>query len=134
MLGRLRVAWLGMGAVMLATVLVGVADDHELPTAFVRATPKTNELVSMEETILRIAKQVVPCTVGIQVGGNIEGSGVVISESGYVLTAAHVIGRPGRDVVIRFPDGTKVAGRTLGIHTQADGGLIKIKNYGRWII
>ena len=57
---------------------------------------------------------------------------MVISESGYILTAAHVIGRPGRNVTIRFPDGTKVEGRTLGIHTQADGGLIKIKEEGKW--
>jgi serine protease Do len=132
MLARLRVAWFGMGAVLLATVLVGVADDNELSTAFVRITPQTDELVAMEETIRRLAEQVLPCTVGIQVGGNVEGSGVVISESGYVLTAAHVIGRPGRDVMIRFPDGTKVVGRTLGIHTQADGGLIKIKQEGKW--
>jgi len=132
MLARLRVAWFGMGAVLLTTVLVGVADDNEPLTAFVRVTPQTDELVSMEETIRRIAEQVVPCTVGIQVGRNVEGSGVVISESGYVLTAAHVIGRPNRDVTIRFPDGTTVQGRTLGIHTQADGGLIKIKGEGKW--
>ena len=132
MLARLPVRWLGMGAVMLATVLVGVADENELLTAFVRITPKTDDLVPMEATMRRIAKQVVPCTVGIQVGQNVEGSGVVISESGYVLTAAHVIGRPGRNVMIRFPDGTRVPGRTLGIHTEADGGLVKITKEGKW--
>lgn len=132
MLARLPVRWLGMGAVMLATVLVGVADENELPSAFVRVTPKTDDLARMEATIRGIAERVVPCTVGIQVGQNVEGSGVVISENGYVLTAAHVIGRPGRHVMIRFPDGTRVPGKTLGIHTEADGGLVKITQEGKW--
>ena len=132
MLARLPGRWLGLGVVMLATVLVGVADENEVLTAFVRVTPKTDDLVPMEATMRRIAKQVVPCTVGIQVGQNVEGSGVVISETGYILTAAHVIGRPGRDVKIRFPDGRKVSGRTLGIHTEADGGLVKITEEGEW--
>lgn len=132
MLARLPLRWLGMGAVMLAMVLVGDANEHEFLTAFVRITPKTDELAKMETTMRAIAEKVVPCTVGIQVGHNVEGSGVVISESGYVLTAAHVIGRPGRNVMIRFPDGRRVAGKTLGIHTEADGGLVKITEEGKW--
>ena len=130
MLARLPVRWLGLGAMLLATVLVGVADENELLTSFARVTPQTDDLVPMEATMRRIAKQVVPCTVGILVGRNVEGSGVVISESGYILTAAHVIGRPGREVTIRFPDGTEVPGRTLGIHTEVDGGLVKITQEG----
>ncbi len=132
MLAMPRVRWLGMGAVILATVLVGVADENDVLTAFVRLTPKTAELPEMEATMRRIADQVVPCTVGIQVGHNVEGSGVVISENGYILTAAHVIGRPGRTVTIRFPDGTRVPAKTLGIHTEADGGLVKITTDGKW--
>jgi len=121
-----------MGAVILATVLVGVADENELLRAFIRTTPNTEELSEMEAIMRDVAAKVVPCTVGIQVGHNVEGSGVVISENGYVLTAAHVIGRPGRTVTIRFPDGTRVAGKTLGIHSEADGGLVKITTEGTW--
>ncbi len=132
MLAHDPVRWLSMGAVLFATVLVGVADENELLTGFVRDTPRTDELADMEATMRRIAEKVVPCTVGIQVGHNVEGSGVVISENGYILTAAHVISRPGRTVTIRFPDGTRVPGKTLGIHTSADGGLVKITAEGKW--
>ena len=57
---------------------------------------------------------------------------MIVSEDGYVLTAGHVIGQPGRDARIRLPDGRTFAGKTLGIHTSADGGLVKITEEGEW--
>lgn len=58
------------------------------------------------------------------------GSGVIISEDGYVLTAAHVNGAPGQDISIRLHDGTRVTGETLGSFRLADAGLIRIKEPG----
>ncbi len=54
------------------------------------------------------------------------GSGVVIDETGLILTAAHVYAAPGREVDIIFQDGRKVQGKTLGLHQQSDAGLIQI--------
>ncbi|MCB9941121.1 MAG: trypsin-like peptidase domain-containing protein [Planctomycetaceae bacterium] len=108
------------------------ADDVDDLLVLSRAIPRNaGDLQVIEQVARRIAEKVVPCTVGVQVGNN-HGSGVVITASGYVLTAAHVTDRPGRNATIRFPDGTTVRGKTLGMHTEADGALIKITDEGTW--
>ncbi|MDA1052129.1 MAG: trypsin-like peptidase domain-containing protein [Planctomycetota bacterium] len=108
------------------------ADDLDDLLILSRAVPRdVNDLRAIEQAATKIAAKVIPCTVGVQVGNN-HGSGVVITASGYVLTAAHVADRPGRNATIKFPDGTTVRGKTLGMHTQADGALIKITDEGSW--
>ncbi|MBC8350781.1 MAG: trypsin-like peptidase domain-containing protein [Planctomycetes bacterium] len=113
---------------------LGESDADELDDILVLSRPvprDASDLRVIEEAVKRVATKVVPCTVGVQVGNN-HGSGVVITETGYVLTAAHVTDRPGRNATIRFPDGTTVRGKTLGMHTEADGALIKITDEGTW--
>ena len=57
-------------------------------------SPTTIEhLRAMEKVFGRLEEQVAPATVNIQVG-DAQGSGVVVSRDGYILTAAHVIERP----------------------------------------
>ena len=51
---------------------------------------------------------------------------MVVSEDGYILTAAHVIGRPNQTATITFPDGKKVEATTLGIQNNIDSGMLKI--------
>ena len=83
------------------------------------------DLRGMQTHVQRLAKQVIPATVAVQVG-SAQGSGVIISPDGYVLTAAHVSGRPGRSATLVMHDGTKVSAETLGIYRTLDAGLIKI--------
>ena len=54
------------------------------------------------------------------------GSGVVISAEGLVLTAGHVAERAGAPCILRFPDGQRRRGKTLGVNRDADTGLIQI--------
>jgi serine protease Do len=58
--------------------------------------------------------------------GRASGSGVVVAKDGLVLTAAHVIGRPGRQATIELPDGRRLRGTTLGADHDADAGMIRI--------
>lgn len=96
------------------------------------ATPANAEELLALEKILRItAKKVIPCTVGVQMGGG-SGSGVIISEDGYVLTAGHVSARADRDVSIILQDGRRVKGKTLGANHGIDSGLIKIEGDEKW--
>ena len=53
------------------------------------------------------------------------GSGVVV-EGGFVLTAGHVIGAPGRRVTMSFDDGRSVQGTTLGVNHRTDTGLVRL--------
>lgn len=78
-----------------------------------------------------VSKQIIEATVGVQLGGAYA-SGVVVSEDGYVLTASHVAGAPGRRVNITFPDGRRTVGRTLGLNPDVDGALIKLNDEGPW--
>jgi len=115
--------------VLLLLLSVGSGGDLA-PPAFSKPAPGgVEDIREMEAALTRLAEQAIASTVGIQVGSN-HGSGVVISEDGYVLTAAHVADRPGRDAIIRFRDGTEVSGKTLGMNIEADGALIKITDEG----
>ncbi|MBP52142.1 MAG: hypothetical protein CMI27_03245 [Opitutae bacterium] len=60
------------------------------------------------------------------------GSGVIISEDGLVLTAAHVIGKSGRKLSVRLADGTKASAVSLGGSEISDAGMIKITGPGPW--
>ncbi|MDH3716947.1 MAG: S1C family serine protease, partial [Planctomycetota bacterium] len=60
------------------------------------------------------------------------GSAVIVSPDGYVLCAGHVIGKPGREVTLIFPDGREVQAKTLGANFGIDSGLIKITTEGTW--
>jgi serine protease Do len=76
-------------------------------------------------------EKVLPAVVGIRIGSS-AGSGVVVSEDGYVLTAGHVSGKPETECEIIFPDGRAVKGKTLGANKSVDSGLIKIVEAGKW--
>jgi serine protease Do len=84
------------------------------------------ELKALQERVKKVVDQVTPSTVGLLVGMG-AGSGVIVSEDGLVLTAAHVIGsKPGTDVRVVLPDGTLVKGKTLGVNPKIDSGMLKI--------
>jgi len=83
------------------------------------------ELKEIQRRTRVILEKVVPCTVGLQIGGA-SGSGVIVSEDGYVLTAGHVSGEPGQKVIIIMPDGKQLKGKTLGANQGIDSGMIKI--------
>ena len=70
------------------------------PLVFAKDDPESlSDLLEMEKQFRKVSKQVIPTTVNLQVG-NAQGSGVIVSKEGEILTAAHVIGRTGREVRI----------------------------------
>jgi serine protease Do len=99
----------------------------------VRRVPPSSiaELQRIETTVRTLTKKLLPCTVGVQVGPS-QGSGVIIDAEGHVLTAAHVIGAPGRKVTLTLSDGRELRGKTLGVNRESDAGLIQITDKGDW--
>ena len=89
------------------------------------------DLKAMQDHVLKLAKAVRACTVSIQ-DGMAHGSGVIINDQGYVLTVAHVVGKPGKPVTVRFSDGKIAHGHSLGMHLELDAGLIKLHGNGPW--
>ena len=96
---------------------------------FAGGVPRSiTDLKAMESRQQQIVKQTTPCVVAVQVG-QAQGSGVIISADGYVLTAAHVAAEPDLDVKFMLADGRLVKGKTLGMYMNVDAGLAKIDRY-----
>src|SRR5690606_17613332 len=103
-----------------------VVELSKIPLAFSKGVPETlDDLREMETHIQALVPQLKQATVALTVG-NAQGSGVIVSEDGYVLTAAHVSGRPNHRVSITLYDGTRVTGQSLGRNQTLDASLIKI--------
>ena len=92
------------------------------------SSEKLADLIAIETRLQKVLDRARRAT-GLVDGS---GSGVIISDDGYVLTAAHVNGRPGQEISIRLQDGSRVTGETLGSFRLADAGLIRIKEPGHY--
>ncbi|MGD9856247.1 MAG: S1C family serine protease [Planctomycetaceae bacterium] len=97
-----------------------------LPDALLKNVPETvADLQQIEDQVQSVVRKLLECTVGLRVGPA-QGSGVLVSADGFILTAAHVSGPPGRRIEIALADGTITIGRTLGRSRFFDASLIKI--------
>jgi serine protease Do len=92
-----------------------------------RAPVDIDDLRLIQDQLKRVLTRALPATASVEIG-NAAGSGVVVSADGLVLTAAHVIGRPGREATIELPDGRRLLGTTLGADHNADAGMVRIDN------
>jgi serine protease Do len=103
-----------------------------LPAVFSKPAPEgVDDLRAIESHVRTLIENLRDCTVGVQIGPA-QGSGVIVTGDGYVLTAAHVSGRPGRRAEIIMPDGRRVAATTLGRDDTLDAGVMKIDEEGDW--
>jgi serine protease Do len=101
-------------------------------SVFSKAAPETlADLQAIEDRVRKVTAKVMSATVAVQIG-QAQGSGVIVSEDGLILSAGHVVGKPGRSVEIILPDGKRLKGTTLGSNTSVDGGMIRITTKGKW--
>jgi serine protease Do len=112
-----------------AAALSSVAFSKEPETGSAHRDLPTNvaDLKKLEQQIQQAFRKVAPAVVAVS-----GGTGVVVSEDGYVVTVAHVGVRAGRDVTVTFPDGRRARAKTLGNDRGVDAGLIKITDEGPW--
>lgn len=89
-----------------------------------------NDNAGLNERLVEIADRCRAVTVGIVIPGGSMGSGVIISEEGLILTAAHVLPKAGGDIVIVTSDGRQLAGKALGVNRKNDSGMAKITDPG----
>jgi S1-C subfamily serine protease len=90
-----------------------------------KAPATVDELKAIEHQQQQVAARIRACTVSIAIGSS-QGSGVIVTQDGIVLTAAHVAIRPGLTCVVRMPDGQQVSGRTWGLNRFVDAGMVKL--------
>lgn len=104
----------------------------KLPAAFRKKAPaNVRDLEAIQEHVKKLVPRLQAATVGLVIG-RAQGSGVIVSNDGYVLTAAHVSGTAGRRVSVILPSGKRVRGTTLGADAGVDAGLIKITDRGNY--
>jgi len=92
-----------------------------------------DQLRALQKQQQKVAAGVKECTLSVQIGPA-QGGGVIITPTGFVLTAAHVAMRPGKSAVLTLADGRTVTAKTLGMNRNVDAGLMKIddgQNKGR---
>lgn len=107
---------------IVALAIATTASSQETTVARPAVVPASlDEWRALETRLQATLAKVRPAVVSL--GG---GSGVVV-EGGYVLTAGHVIGEPGRTVTMTFDDGRRVQGTTLGVNHRSDTGLVRIE-------
>jgi serine protease Do len=87
------------------------------------------DLKAIQDRVELIARHALPAIVNIVVSDG-QGSGVIVSKDGYVLTAGHVSGTPNQPVRLRLSNGTVVDGVALGNNNQVDSGMVKITTPG----
>jgi serine protease Do len=106
------------------------ADITSLPAVFTKALPENKQdLKAIELHVKGLVKKTMPSTVGLMIGAA-QGSGVIISKDGFVLTAGHVSGKPDRKCTVLMPDGRRLTGKTLWANHGIDSGLIQITDPG----
>lgn len=123
----LPVAWAQEATPQNQTKAEAMPPELIVPPVFAKRTPETlADLRELEAHVKTVAAKVAPTVVGIQIG-RAQGSGVLVTKDGYILTAGHVSGPPGGRARIILPSGEVVEGTTLGRNRVADAGLIKLK-------
>ncbi|GAA5494062.1 putative serine protease HhoA [Rubritalea halochordaticola] len=90
------------------------------------------DLKSLEQEIKSVVAKVQPATVSLAANRTgAWGSGVVVSEDGLILTAAHVVqGTP--EMIVIFPDGTEKEGKVLGANRTKDIAMVQITQPGSY--
>jgi serine protease Do len=85
------------------------------------------ELKALQKQQSKVAERIHQVTVNLQ-HGSTQGSGVIIHPDGYVLTAAHVAGKPRQKLTIILHNGKRVEGISMGVNRDNDAGLVRILN------
>jgi serine protease Do len=93
------------------------------------------DLSKRQQQVQAVVKKVMPSVVCLSSADPKKpgsGSGVIVQKDGLILTAAHVTAATGEDIIVTFPDGRKVKGKSLGGNRGTDAGMAKITDEGEW--
>jgi serine protease Do len=135
---------------LVLVIAAGSSADAQQPikwdTARVTEPEDAEELKALQDRVKYVVDKCTPATVGVQIGFG-AGSGVIVSDDGLILTAAHVITgedlfgktgpyEAGRKCKVVLPNGKRVNAETLGVNSDNDVGMVKITdsgpNDGKW--
>jgi serine protease Do len=103
-----------------------------VPLSAADSNPATDEPVisigllrQVQEGVSSLLETVSPSLLCLRSGDG-TASGVIVSEDGLILTAAHVTVKPGVNINVVLPDGGRAKAVSLGLDTTTDAGLARI--------
>jgi serine protease Do len=90
------------------------------------------DIVKLEGKVQAVSRKVMPATVALLANSTeSSGSGVITTEDGLILTAAHVV-QGAEEVTVVFTDGEQVTGKVLGANYSKDIAMVQILGKGPW--
>ena len=117
------------GGLLLLTSLL-LAQTTERPP---RAVKATDALLKRQGQIQKAVRRTQPAVLGlVSERRGAGGSGVIISEDGLILTAAHVLQVVGEEFPVIFPDGSTARARRLGENATRDAAMAQLTGPGPW--
>lgn len=117
---------------VLGAAMAGAgADDGRLYVNDKKAPENLRDLRKIQELLQESLPAARKATVGIDLGGG-AGSGVIVSEDGLVLTAAHVSGAVDKELTVILDDGTRVEAKSLGLVATTDCAMVQITEEGNY--
>ena len=99
-----------------------LAADERLYVNDKKAPETRKDLEALQKGLMQALPNARAATVCIDIGEG-SGSGVIISEDGLVLTAAHVSTGVGEKVTVIREDGTRLKAETLGLVADSDAAM-----------
>lgn len=94
------------------------------------APEKLADLLNIQKHLQENLEKSRAATVCLEMEGGGSGSGVIVSEDGLILTAAHVTGGVDRNITVLMEDGTKYQGVSLGLESSTDAAMLQILDGG----
>ncbi|GGO71422.1 S1C family serine protease [Nonomuraea cavernae] len=127
-MGRKAVAGLALAAMAIGGGAVGavVATSFQDPTVVSAPSPVFKQ-AGNQLSVAEVARKVQPSVVMIQ-GSSGEGSGVVLSDDGLILTNNHVVvgaGQGGGQMTVKFSDGKTAKASVVGTDPATDLAVIR---------
>jgi len=115
-----------------AGVIAASAEDVQFQQVVLgKVEPTLSDLRQLQRRVNDLVEKLRPAVVGIRMGGG-QGSGVIVSGDGYILTAAHVVGQKGQRAEIVMPDGSTHRAIVLGTDAGSDAGMLRMVDKGPW--
>lgn len=110
-------------------IIILMLSQHELQAK--TTVNNIDDLKALQTKVAAVSKKTMPATISLfSTKNGASGSGVIVSENGLILTAAHVV-RGVTEMTVIFPDGKQTQAKVLGANYTNDSAMVQIINQNK---